>query len=380
MPPLRIGPLTVDPPVVLAPMAGVTNAPFRRLCRRFGAGLYVSEMITARALVEGNAKTARMVTFAPDERPAQPPALRHRSGRRRRGGRAGWSSEGRVDHIDLNFGCPVPKVTRQGGGAAMPVKRQLLRGDRAGRVRAAAPDGRAGHDEVPHGHRRRRASTFLDAGRIGEDEGVAAVALHARTAAQLYSGEADWDAIAELKAAVHAIPVLGNGDIWEAADALRMMRATGCDGVVVGRGCLGRPWLFGDLADVFAGRTPRAAAPPRRGGRRHGRARPAARRAGSARTARCATSASTPAGTSPAIRSVPDDPPAAGAGRRSLGRARRPAGQLEPDDDAAPRRPAHPAGPHQRAPPGRTCPTAGSTTPTTSRRCRPRPTPSSRGG
>jgi len=250
--PLACGPLRVDPPVVLAPMAGVTNAPFRRLCRRFGAGLYVSEMITARALVEGNAKTRRLAEFAPDEKPrslqlygVDPHYV---------GEAVAWLvGEGKVDHVDLNFGCPVPKVTRRGGGAAIPLKPRLLRAI----VRAAV--GRAGAVPVTlkfrigidDGHR-----TFLDAGRIGAEEGCAAVALHARTAAQLYDGEARWEAVAELKAAVREVPVLGNGDVWEAWDALRMMRSTGCDGVVVGRGCLGRPWLFRDLADVFAGREP----------------------------------------------------------------------------------------------------------------------------
>lgn len=250
--PVRIGPIVVDPPVVLAPMAGITNAPFRRLCRRFGAGLYVSEMITARALVEGNAKTRRLAEFAPDESPrsiqlygVDPHFV---------GEAVAWLvGEGRVDHVDMNFGCPVRKVTRRGGGAAIPARPNLLRAI----VRAAVKHAGA----VPVTLKFRigidaRTLTFLDAGRIAEDEGCSAVALHARTAAELYDGEAHWDAIAELKQAVARIPVLGNGDVWEAFDALRMMRATGCDGVVVGRGCLGRPWLFRDLADVFAGREP----------------------------------------------------------------------------------------------------------------------------
>jgi nifR3 family TIM-barrel protein len=252
LPALRLGPLTVDPPVVLAPMAGVTNAPFRQLCRRYGGGLYVSEMITARALVEGNAKTARMVTFGPAEVPRSlqlygtDPAILAEAIRRLAG-------EGRVDHVDLNFGCPAPKVTRRGGGAALPVKRTLLRAIVRACVGAAEPWGvpvtmkfRMGVDD--------RVLTFLEAGRIGEEEGAAGVALHARTAEQLYSGRAAWWAIGELKAAVTTIPVLGNGDIWEASDALAMVTETGCDGVVVGRGCLGRPWLFADLEAAFAGK------------------------------------------------------------------------------------------------------------------------------
>jgi nifR3 family TIM-barrel protein len=250
--PIPIGPISVWPPVVLAPMAGVTNHPFRAICRRFGAGLYVSEMITARPLCEGNAKTLRLAGFGPEERPRSlqlygvDPFYVGEAVRRLVG-------EGRVDHIDMNFGCPVRKVTKKGGGAAIPAKPRLLRRIVQAAVEAAQAvpvtlKFRVGLDDS--------VTTFLDAGRIGEDEGCKAVALHARTAAQLYDGHARWDAIAELKQAVRSIPVLGNGDIWEAEDALRMMRTTGCDGVVVGRGCLGRPWLFRDLADVFDGRAP----------------------------------------------------------------------------------------------------------------------------
>jgi nifR3 family TIM-barrel protein len=256
--PLRIGPLTVWPPVVLAPMAGVTNYPFRALCRRFGAGLYVSEMITARPLVEGRDKTLRLADFGPDETPRSlqlygvDPFYVSEAVKRLVG-------EGRIDHLDMNFGCPVRKVTSKGGGAAIPVKPNLLRSIVRAAVRAAGPvpvtiKFRLGVDD--------RLTTYLSSGKIGEQEGCAAVGLHARTAAQLYDGEARWDAIAELKQAVR-IPVLGNGDIWEAADALRMMRRTGCDGVIVGRGCLGRPWLFDDLARMFAGQLPNV--PPRLG-------------------------------------------------------------------------------------------------------------------
>jgi nifR3 family TIM-barrel protein len=250
--PVPIGPIRVWPPVVLAPMAGVTNPPFRTLCRKFGAGLYVSEMITARALVEGNPKTLLLASFAADE-PVRSLQLYgvdpHYVGEAVRR----LVGEGKVDHVDMNFGCPVRKVTSRGGGSAIPLKPRLLQGIVRAAVDAAgaAPvtlKFRIGIDERYH--------TFLESGRIGQEEGCAAVSLHARTAAQLYDGEARWDAIAALKRAVARIPVLGNGDIWEAEDALRMMRTTGCDGVVVGRGCLGRPWLFRDLADVFEGRAP----------------------------------------------------------------------------------------------------------------------------
>ena len=248
--PLAVGPLSIWPPVVLAPMAGVTNYPFRQLCRELGAGLYVSEMITARGFVMGNRVTHKLAGSHPQERPrsiqiygsdptdvdAMVRAL---------------VAEG-VDHIDMNFGCPVAKVTRHGGGSAIPAKPRLM----ARLVRAAVH----GAGTVPVTVKVRTGLdddllTYRDAGRVAEQEGAAAIGLHARTAAQLYAGEADWSAIADLKAHV-SIPVLGNGDVWECWDALRLMRATGCDGVIVGRGCLGRPWLFGELAAVFNGREP----------------------------------------------------------------------------------------------------------------------------
>jgi nifR3 family TIM-barrel protein len=258
--PIALGPISVWPPVVLAPMAGVTNPPFRTLCRRFGAGLYVSEMITARALVEGNRKTLVLASFGPEETVR---SLQLYGVDPRYVGEAVrlLVGEGRVDHLDMNFGCPVRKVTSKGGGAAIPLKPRLLRNIVRAAVTAA--------EKVPVTIKFRlgiddRYLTYLEAGRIGQEEGCVAVGLHARTAAQLYDGEADWDAIARLKQAVTRIPVLGNGDVWEAEDGLRMMRTTGCDGVIVGRGCLGRPWLFRDLADVFAGRAPRN--PPDFGG------------------------------------------------------------------------------------------------------------------
>lgn len=241
---LRIGPIELDAPVVLAPMAGITNTAFRRLCREYGAGLYVSEMITSRALVERNATTMRLITHHESETPRSiqlygvDPATVAEAVRV-------LVAEDRADHIDLNFGCPVPKVTRKGGGAALPWKQELFRDIVTRAVRAAG--------DIPLTIKMRKGIdvdhlTYLEAGRMAEDAGVAAIALHARTAAEFYSGHADWSAITRLKETVTSVPVLGNGDIWSAADAERMMHETGCDGVVVGRGCLGRPWLFGDLA------------------------------------------------------------------------------------------------------------------------------------
>jgi nifR3 family TIM-barrel protein len=253
---LRIGPFELASPVVLAPMAGVTNLAFRTVCRELeekltgqARGLYVNEMVMARSLVNRNPKAMRMIQFGPEERPrsmqlytVDPEAV----------GEAVRMivAEDLADHVDLNFGCPVPKVTRNGGGAALPYKRRLF-----ARIIAAAVSGaqgavpitvkfRVGIDDEHH--------TYLDAGRIAQDSGAASVALHARTAAQLYSGTADWSAIARLKEHVTEVPVLGNGDIFAAADAKRMMDQTGCDGVVVGRGCLGRPWLFAELAAALS--------------------------------------------------------------------------------------------------------------------------------
>ena len=263
LPPLQIGRLTIPSPVVLAPMAGITNRAFRRLCRGYaGAGgsgdgaLYVSEMITSRALVERNALTMKLIEHDPDESPRSTqlysvdPATTAAAVRI-------LVSEDRADHIDLNFGCPVPKVTRKGGGGALPWKRELFGAIVSAAVREASPY------DVPVTVKMRVGIdadhlTYLDAGRIAEQRGAAAVALHARTVAQAYSGDADWSRIARLKEHVRSIPVLGNGDIWSAEDAVRMVRETGCDGVVVGRGCLGRPWLFADLAAAFAGRPERA--------------------------------------------------------------------------------------------------------------------------
>jgi nifR3 family TIM-barrel protein len=246
---LTLGRYAVDPPVVLAPMAGITNRAFRQLCREQGAGVYVCEMITTVALAVRNPKTERMIEFGPGESPRSmqlygvDPVITAKAVRR-------IVDEDLADHIDLNFGCSVKKITSKGGGSAIPWKRRLFGSIVAAAVDAAAPAG------IPVTVKMRRGIdddhlTYVEAGLIAQEAGAHWVALHARTAAQRYSGEADWDSIATLKRALD-IPVLGNGDIWEADDALRMMAQTGCDGVVVGRGCLGRPWLFADLANAFA--------------------------------------------------------------------------------------------------------------------------------
>lgn len=257
---LRIGGIELDSPVILAPMAGVTNMPFRVLCREIEeeltgttSGLYVCEMITARAMVERNAKTLHMTTFADVERPRSiqlytvDPKHTYDAVRM-------IVDEDIADHVDMNFGCPVPKVTRRGGGSAIPYKRRLYGNIVGAAVKAAEDSGvpitvkfRVGIDDEHYTH--------LDAGRIAADQGAAAVALHARTAAQRYAGEARWDEIGRLveHMANTGVPVIGNGDIFAADDAARMMERTGCDGVEVGRGCLGRPWLFAQLGAQLRG-------------------------------------------------------------------------------------------------------------------------------
>ncbi len=250
--------VVLSAPVVLAPMAGITNSAFRTLCREQGAGLFVSEMVTARALIERHPETMRLITPGVGETPrsvqlyAVDPTV------------VGLAvtllmKENLADHIDLNFGCPVPKVTRRGGGAALPYKRKLFENIVGSAVKAAAPYG------VPVTVKMRIGIdsdhlTYLEAAKSAANQGVAWVALHARTAAQMYEGKADWSAITNLVEHLKptGVPVLGNGDIWSGADGARMMAETGCDGVVVGRGCLGRPWLFADLVQAFEGSAARS--------------------------------------------------------------------------------------------------------------------------
>lgn len=280
--PLEIGPLRVWSPVVLAPMAGVTDAPFRRLCRELGesglparlapgdpacevepergvdalAGLYVMEMVTSRALVEGNARTLEMVRPDPTERVRSIQLYGVDPDTMARATEILIDCD-LVDHLDLNFGCPVPKVTRKGGGAALPWKKDLFDDLVRAVVGASEKAGRRAGKDVPVTVKMRigiddEHVTYLDAARMAVNRGAAAVALHARTQTQHYSGTARWESIARLKEAID-VPVLGNGDVFSGADAARMMTETGCDAVVVGRGCQGRPWLFADIVSTLMG-------------------------------------------------------------------------------------------------------------------------------
>ena len=246
-PALSYGNIAIDVPVVLAPMAGITNTAYRRLCQGFGGGLYVSEMVTSRALVERTEESMRLIGHHESEK-VRSVQLYGVDPKTIADAVTMLVSEDRADHIDLNFGCPVPKVTRKGGGAALPWKQDLFQAIVQNAVKAAG--------EIPVTVKMRKGIdanhlTFLESGKAARDAGVAAVALHGRTAADYYSGKADWDAIAELRAALPDVQILGNGDIWSAQDAINMMKQTGVDGVVVGRGCLGRPWLFADLENAF---------------------------------------------------------------------------------------------------------------------------------
>ena len=255
--------IRVWPPVVLAPMAGVTNPPFRSLCRRMGAGLYVAEMLHARGLTEQHARTLHLASFGKDETVRSIQIFGAVPDEMEAAARFLVEELG-VHHVDINMGCPVRKITSRGGGSALPARPALMR-----EVIAAVVRGCGGRDGVPVTTKIRLGLdddrlTWRDAVDAAAEEGARWIGMHARTSAQLYSGQADWSAIAEMKEyAGERIPVLGNGDIWEAFDALRMMRQSGCDGVIIGRGCLGRPWLFKELAQVFDGHEPDA--PPKLG-------------------------------------------------------------------------------------------------------------------
>lgn len=249
--PVNLGKIHVATPVVLSPMAGITNWPFRVICREYGPdGLYVAEMITARALVARNPKALRLCRFAPSEKVRSlqlygvNPSIVEQAARI-------VVDENMADHVDLNFGCPVPKVTRRGGGSALPWKTDLLQEILHRVVGVCEPAGipvtakfRVGIDEDHE--------TFMQAGHIAQEEGCAAVTLHARTTAEYYGGHSDWQRIGELVESLD-IPVFGNGDVWGADDALAMFKETGCAGVAIGRGCQGRPWIFADIRSACEG-------------------------------------------------------------------------------------------------------------------------------
>jgi len=234
---MQIGPLHLTTPFILAPLAGFTDLAFRRLCREYGAALCYSEMISCHGLVYGQKKTQAMLRTTPEERPValqlfgNDPEIM--------GEAAALISACPVDQIDINMGCPVKKVIKRGAGAALlqhpGLARQIIRKICENSTLPVTIKIRSGWN--------RDNIIAEDFAKMAEDAGVQAIAIHARTWSQGFSGSADWQIITRVKKAV-AIPVIGNGDILTHDDGLAMMAATGCDGVMIGRGALANPWIF----------------------------------------------------------------------------------------------------------------------------------------
>lgn len=250
---LRIGPVSVDPPLILAPMAGITDHVYRLMLRRIGGvGLVTMEFISSEAITRGNARQLRKMVFSEEERPLS--IQIYGSDPERMGAAAEIVEELAPDVCDINMGCPANKVLKGCAGAALMGDLALARAIvREVRRRLSIPltvKFRLGLDES------RR--NFLDLGKMCEDEGVAAVAMHARTARQMYTGQADRGGVAELTRHL-SIPVIGNGDVETAEDVVTMFRETDCDGVMIGRATMKNPWIFRQAADRLAGRTPREA-------------------------------------------------------------------------------------------------------------------------
>ena len=237
MSPLKIGNVEMQNPLVLAPMAGVTDLPFRVLCKEQGAGLICMEMVSAKAILYKNKNTEDLMTIHPGEHPvslqlfgSDPEILAQI---------AAQIEERPFDILDFNMGCPVPKVVNNGEGSALMKDPALVRKIVTGMVKAVKKPVtvkiRKGFNE--------ESANAVEIAKILEDCGVAAIAVHGRTRAQFYSGKADWDIIRQVKEAV-SIPVIGNGDVFTPQDAKRLVEETGCDGIMVARGAKGNPWIF----------------------------------------------------------------------------------------------------------------------------------------
>jgi nifR3 family TIM-barrel protein len=252
-PMLRFGTVPLDPPLILAPMAGITDHVYRLMLRQVGGvGLVTMEFISSEAITRGNARQMRKLLFSEEERPLS--IQIYGSDPDRMAAAAEIVEALGPDVCDINMGCPANKVLKGCAGAALMGDLDLARRIiRAVRSRLSIPltvKFRLGLDES--------RKNFLELGRICEGEGVAAVAMHGRTARQMYGGRADWSRIAELKRAL-AIPVIGNGDVETADDAVEMFRQTGCDAVMCGRATMKNPWIFRQIADRLAGRPPHEA-------------------------------------------------------------------------------------------------------------------------
>lgn len=243
---MNIGNIELSAPLALAPMAGITDLPFRLICRRLGCGMTVSEMVSAKGLLYKNVKTTEMLRIDDGERPTAIQLFGSVPAELAEAARMVEASG--ADMIDFNMGCPVPKIVNNGEGSALMKNPQLAHDIMAAMVKAVkipvTVKFRAGWDDANR--------NAVEIARAVEAAGVSAVAVHGRTRQQFYEGKADWSIIAEVKQAVK-VPVFGNGDIFTVADGLRMLEQTGCDGLMIGRGADGNPWLFTALAAALRG-------------------------------------------------------------------------------------------------------------------------------
>ncbi|WP_422485675.1 tRNA dihydrouridine synthase DusB [Gudongella sp. DL1XJH-153] len=248
---MNIGNFHIENKLMLAPMAGVTDLAFRIICKEMGVGLTVTEMVSVKGIYYKDKKTDSLTTIDPRERPvslqifgSEPDIMAHVA-------RENLNDRKDIDLIDINMGCPAPKIVKNGDGSALMKDPKL-----AARLIKSVVD--ASNKPVTVKIRKgwdKDSINGVEIAKIAEDSGAAAVTVHARTRDMFYSGEADWDYIASVKCALK-IPVIGNGDIFKAQDALLMMERTGCDGVAIGRGAMGNPWIFRQINQLLEGKNP----------------------------------------------------------------------------------------------------------------------------